>query len=208
MAYEYKVVPFIGQSRGGLSATEVARQLEQEINAHAAQGWEFWKLADVNIEVQPGCIAGLFGARVQYVRLDQLIFRADVTAEVQSMALPPKERNTERASRRAPQPAVTENVMPVRHADQRSREPLPAAQKHLEVWRHKSDHDIMTAAASLDDYTEEARAVIRAELIWRNLESSKEHESGLNVDSFCYHCGSDVPVGSSRCEACGNSLEK
>lgn len=73
--YEYKVVPFIGQSKGNLSAQDVARQLETVIAQHAAAGWEFCQLGDVNIEVQPGCLAGLFGASVHYVRFDQLIFK-------------------------------------------------------------------------------------------------------------------------------------
>ena len=59
---------------------EVASQLELAIRLHASQGWEFYQLADVNIEVQPGCIAGLFGATVQYVRFDQLIFRSAESA--------------------------------------------------------------------------------------------------------------------------------
>ena len=74
--YQYKVVPFIGRSVGNLSASAVAEQLEAEIARHAAAGWEFCQLSDVNIEVQPGCLAGLFGATTQYVRFDQLIFRA------------------------------------------------------------------------------------------------------------------------------------
>ena len=76
MAFQYKVVPFRGHAKGGLNATDVAKQLETIIQQHAAQGWEFCQLSDVNIEVQPGCIAGLFGAEVQYARFDQVIFRA------------------------------------------------------------------------------------------------------------------------------------
>lgn len=79
---QYRVVPLIGQSRGSLSAADVARQLEVIISQHVAQGWEFCQLSDVNIEVQPGCVAGLFGARVQYVRFDQLIFKSSSDAAV------------------------------------------------------------------------------------------------------------------------------
>jgi len=75
-AYEYKVVPFIGRSTGSVSAATVAEQLEAEIARHATAGWEFYQLSDVNIEVQPGCLAGLLGATTQYVRFDQLIFRS------------------------------------------------------------------------------------------------------------------------------------
>lgn len=76
MNYDYKVVPFIGQSKGTLSASDVAAQLENAIRYHASIGWEFCQLSDVNVEVQPGCLAGLFGAQVQYVRFDQIIFRS------------------------------------------------------------------------------------------------------------------------------------
>jgi hypothetical protein len=76
MSYRYKVVPFIGQSKGNLSAADVADQLERAIRRHASEGWEFYQLSDANIEIQPGCISGLFGAKVQYVRFDQLIFRS------------------------------------------------------------------------------------------------------------------------------------
>lgn len=75
MGYEYKVVPFIGQIKGSQSAADVAKQLEGAIGQHASQGWEFYQLSDVNIEIQPGCLSGLFGAKVQYVRFDQLVFR-------------------------------------------------------------------------------------------------------------------------------------
>lgn len=75
VGYEYLVVPFMGQGRGGFSADDVARQLQSLINQHAARGWHFCQVNDINIEVQPGCIAGLFGASVHYVRFDQVIFR-------------------------------------------------------------------------------------------------------------------------------------
>jgi hypothetical protein len=45
------------------------------INHYAGQGWELYTICDVNIEVKPGCIAGLLGAKTEYVRYDQVIFR-------------------------------------------------------------------------------------------------------------------------------------
>jgi hypothetical protein len=74
--FRYKVVPFIGRIQGNVSAANVADQLESAIRQHASAGWEFHQVSDVNVEVQPGCIAGLFGGTVQYVRFDQLIFRS------------------------------------------------------------------------------------------------------------------------------------
>ncbi len=72
---EYKVVPFIGKINSKQSAEDVSSQLWSVIETYATQGWEFYQMADVNIEVAPGCLAGFFGAKVSYVRFDQLIFR-------------------------------------------------------------------------------------------------------------------------------------
>jgi len=75
MSFQYKVVPFIGRIKGSSSAAEVSKQLEGIINTEARQGWEFCQLGDVNIEVSPGCLAGLLGSKVSYVQYDQLVFR-------------------------------------------------------------------------------------------------------------------------------------
>lgn len=77
-SYEYRVVPFIGKIKGSKSADEVASQLQQSISSNATGGWEFWQLGDVNIEVSPGCLAGLFGAKVTYMTYNQLIFRRKI----------------------------------------------------------------------------------------------------------------------------------
>ena len=75
--YQYQVVPFIGKIKGSGTATDVASQLQAAIGQYTSQGWEFWQLSDVNIEVQPGCLAGLLGQKASYVRFDQLIFRKE-----------------------------------------------------------------------------------------------------------------------------------
>lgn len=75
--YQYQVVPFIGKIKSSQSAAEVSVQLQGIINQYAAQGWEFYQLNDVNIEVKPGCLASLFGARAAYIQFDQLIFRRE-----------------------------------------------------------------------------------------------------------------------------------
>ena len=73
--YVYKVVPFEGKIKGSGSAAEVSNQLQSVINGIAAEGWELVTLADVGIEISPGCLAGLLGAGKTYTRFDQLIFR-------------------------------------------------------------------------------------------------------------------------------------
>jgi ABC-type polysaccharide/polyol phosphate transport system ATPase subunit len=72
---EYKVVPFIGKMKSGSNAQEVATQLQAAINQNSRDGWEFHSFNDVNIEVQPGCLAGLLGAKAAYVQFDQLVFK-------------------------------------------------------------------------------------------------------------------------------------
>lgn len=73
--YQYSVVPFIGKIKGKQSAQDVAQQLQAVINDQAEKGWEFVGLADVNIEVQPGCLGALLGGKNTYLRFDQVVFR-------------------------------------------------------------------------------------------------------------------------------------
>lgn len=73
--YEFKVVPFIGKIKSSESAEAVGRQLEALIASGTSGGWEFYQLSDVNIQVSPGCLAGLLGSKESYIRFDQIIFR-------------------------------------------------------------------------------------------------------------------------------------
>jgi hypothetical protein len=71
----YQVIPFIGKIKGKQTANDVSDQLEALINEGTKNGLEFVQLGAVNIEVQPGCIAGLLGAKVAYTRFDMAIFK-------------------------------------------------------------------------------------------------------------------------------------
>ena len=73
--FEYKVVPFIGKIKSNESAAEVSRQMQAVINENANDGWEFCQMTDVNIEVAPGCIPGVFGKKKTYVKFDQIVFK-------------------------------------------------------------------------------------------------------------------------------------
>jgi hypothetical protein len=75
MSGPYQVMPFIGRINSKQSANDVSDQLEALINEGAANGLEFVQLSSVNIEVKPGCIAGLLGAKESYTRFDMAIFR-------------------------------------------------------------------------------------------------------------------------------------
>lgn len=81
--YEYKVVPFMGRLKSGFfgsveDAGEVSKQLETLLQQQARVGWEFVAVNDVNIEIRPGCLAGLFGNKTAYAPLDQVVFRRRV----------------------------------------------------------------------------------------------------------------------------------
>jgi hypothetical protein len=75
MSYKYRVIPFIGKIKGNQNAVDVSNQLEAIIDEGVKEGWEFDQLNNVNIEVQPGCLAGLFGAKVDYTRFDMVVFK-------------------------------------------------------------------------------------------------------------------------------------
>jgi len=72
---QYRVIPFIGKIKSNQTAVEVAGQLQRVINESTVEGWEFEQLTNVNIEVQPGCLAGLFGASADYIRFDMVVLR-------------------------------------------------------------------------------------------------------------------------------------
>lgn len=59
--YVYLVTPFMGSIKGKQNAKDVSDQLQSLINTYAKKGWEFSSVAEVNIEVSPGCIAALLG---------------------------------------------------------------------------------------------------------------------------------------------------
>jgi len=77
--YVYKVVPFIGTLKSGVfsveNAQKVSEQLQLLIDAHVKQGWEFYRIDPVQIQIQPGCLASLFGQRTSWINFDQVIFR-------------------------------------------------------------------------------------------------------------------------------------
>lgn len=78
MAYTYKVVPFIGKIKSNQTAADVSAQMQDLINSFAAQDWEYVSMENVNIQVQPGCLPGLLGAKESYIRFDQIVFRKAV----------------------------------------------------------------------------------------------------------------------------------
>lgn len=74
----YRVMPFIGKIKSNQTAADVSNQLESLINEGAREGWQFEQVNNVNIEVQPGCLAGLLGKKADYVRFDMVVFKREI----------------------------------------------------------------------------------------------------------------------------------
>lgn len=75
--YEYKAIPFLAsvKSTDKESAGLASKQLEETINSSSSDGWEFYSLGAITVEVAPGCLGSLTGSKSTTVRLDQIIFR-------------------------------------------------------------------------------------------------------------------------------------
>ena len=82
MQYQFKSVPFIGRGKDVLNAKIIAQQLTEIINVNSQGGWEFDQINNVNIAVQAGCIASLFGQKSFEQRFDMLIFRKLLTPDL------------------------------------------------------------------------------------------------------------------------------
>lgn len=49
-------------------------QFAQLINQNCRDGWDFYSLEEISVTRQPGCLAGLFGARELVVTYNMLVF--------------------------------------------------------------------------------------------------------------------------------------
>lgn len=84
--FVYTVIPFMGSIKGKQNAKDVSNQLQELINSYAQKGWQFHSMAEVNIEVTPGCLAGLFGNGREYTKYDQAVFCRPLTDEEEKAA--------------------------------------------------------------------------------------------------------------------------
>lgn len=80
----YKCVPLppdIAVAQEHRAETEAARHLEELIEAYAVDGWEFFRVATITVDILPGCLAGLLGNRGESRRLYVVTFRRPATAD-------------------------------------------------------------------------------------------------------------------------------
>jgi hypothetical protein len=71
---QFKVVPFRSHVKSSDTAEKASQHLQEVINAHVKQGWQFHSLGQIHLIVHPGCLAGLFGQTASTVVYDQVIF--------------------------------------------------------------------------------------------------------------------------------------
>ncbi|MEM5368965.1 DUF4177 domain-containing protein [Paraburkholderia azotifigens] len=78
MAFEYKMVqvpPNIAVRAREHRGNEAAAYLEGVVNEHARDGWEFYRVDSIGVNVQPGCFDALFGRKAQSATYYVVTFR-------------------------------------------------------------------------------------------------------------------------------------
>ncbi len=63
--YRYKMVqipPNISVKEGAKTDQHAAEYLQNVVNRYAGEGWEYYRVDEIGIHVQPGCLAALFGS--------------------------------------------------------------------------------------------------------------------------------------------------
>lgn len=64
--YQYKMVqipPNIEVQAKNHRGNEAAAYMENVVNIYAADGWEFYRVDTVGVNLKPGCLGALFGNR-------------------------------------------------------------------------------------------------------------------------------------------------
>ncbi len=62
--YLYKMVqipPTISVKEGAKTGQLAAQYLQDVVNRYASDGWEYYRVDEIGIHVQPGCLSALFG---------------------------------------------------------------------------------------------------------------------------------------------------
>ncbi len=69
--YQYKMVqipPNVSVQMKSAKGQEAAVYLQQVVNSHAQEGWEFYRVDGVGVQENPGCFGSAFGQQsVQYL---------------------------------------------------------------------------------------------------------------------------------------------
>ena len=75
--YRYRMVqvpPTIPVSKSQ-QETAAAEYMENIVNEQAAEGWEFYRVDEIGVNVQPGCLSSILGRKSETVTYYVLTFR-------------------------------------------------------------------------------------------------------------------------------------
>ncbi len=78
MSYVYQMVqvpPTIIVQAKNHQGNEAATYLESVVNGKAREGWEFLRVDAIGVQIQPGCLAGLFGQKTVELTYYVITFR-------------------------------------------------------------------------------------------------------------------------------------
>lgn len=73
--YRYHVLPFQPSVKEGATSAAVAAQLQSLIDQCASQGWEYYRIEQINVSIAPGCLGALFGAKPVPWVIQSAVFR-------------------------------------------------------------------------------------------------------------------------------------
>lgn len=66
MIYEYKMIqipPDISVNARDSTGSDAAHYLQNIVKQHATNGWEFYRVDPIGVQVKPGCLASILGAK-------------------------------------------------------------------------------------------------------------------------------------------------
>lgn len=76
--FEYKMMqipPNVAVQAKAHKGNEAAAYLEGVVNKFAAEGWEFYRVDAIGVQVQPGCFDALFGKKAEDSQYYVITFR-------------------------------------------------------------------------------------------------------------------------------------
>jgi hypothetical protein len=79
--YEYKMVqmaPNLKVQEGTSLRGQAASYLEDVVNEHAEDGWEFFRVDQVGLRINPGCLGWFMGSRERTIVYYVITFRREV----------------------------------------------------------------------------------------------------------------------------------
>jgi len=80
MQYEYNIVQFTAQLKGGILGAKgesIESQFQKFVNGNTIDNWEYYRMDTVHAYVKAGCLATIFGRKDEVVYQDVAVFRRE-----------------------------------------------------------------------------------------------------------------------------------